>query len=135
MFQSTFQGVQFKKFSIKKGTFTYKQACEKRLLSQQYLDDRVAFSSKVLKHRLGPGFWREKLAFYLDSTSFHFKTNHLDQTRAPKSRIWRKKQGELYPGCTAKSKKAGSVNTNIIVVIPYDSGVVFCEKYEDAING
>ena len=59
----------------------------------------------------------------------------MDQTRAPKSRTWRKKQEGLHPGCTAKDIKEGSVNVNFVVAIAYNSGVVLCEQYGDTING
>ena len=56
-----------------------------------------------------------------------FKTNPLDQARAPKAREWRKKNEGLEIGCTAKGKKEGSVNSNFMVGISYNGGVVLCE--------
>ena len=113
----------------------YLQSRKKGLLSRQDLGDRVAFCREVLKQRLGPNFWRKNITFYLDGTSFQYKTNQLVQARAPKSRTWRKKQEGFPAGFTAKDKKEGSFNANFVVAIAYNSGVVLCEQHEGAISG
>ena len=111
------------------------QDCQKGLLLRQDLSDWVAFCMRVLNQRLGPEFWRKNITFYLDVTGFQFKTILLDQARAPKARVWRKKQEWFHPWCTAKGKRKGSVNANFMVAIAYNSGVVLCEQYDETING
>ena len=111
------------------------QDCQKGLLQRQDLSDWVAFCMRVLNQRLGPEFWRKNITFYLDVTGFQFKTILLDQARAPKARVWRKKQEWFHPWCTAKGKRKGSVNANFMVAIAYNSGVVLCEQYDETING
>ena len=106
--------------------YFYLQARKKGLLLRQDLGNRVAFLGKVLNQRLGSEFSTKHTVFYLDGTAFQFKTNPLDQTRAPKAIAWRKKQEGLHPGCTAKGKKEGLFNAN--------SGVFLCEQYDGAAN-
>ena len=52
--------------------------------------------------------WTTKIGFYLDATSFTFKTNPLDQARAPKGRIWRKPSEGMAIGCLEKGTKEGT---------------------------
>ena len=52
--------------------------------------------------------------FYLDAKHFTHKTNPMDQAKAPKSLVWRKKNEGLIKGCTSKEnagqkKKQGMV--------------------------
>ena len=118
----------------KEGCFCL-QDRQKGLLQREDLSDRVAFCMRVLNQRLGPEFWRKNITFYLDGTGFQFKTILLDQARAPKARAWRKKQEWFHPWCTAKGKRKRSVNTNFMVAIAYNSGVVLCEQCNETING
>ena len=66
------------------------------------------------------------MAFYLDAVSFTYKRNPLDQARAPKSQIGRKRGEGLTTGCLAKGKKEGTGGKYVrpIVAISYCKGVI-----------
>ena len=76
--------------------------------------------------------WEKGIAFYLDGVNFAYKTNPLDQARAPTGRIYRKKSEGLDQFCTAKGKKVGTGGklVKFIVAISHDCGVILCEQYE-----
>ena len=65
------------------------------------------------------------ISFYLSGKGIEFKTNPLDQARAPTSREWKLKNEGLKQGCTAKGRKEGAVNCNFMVGISHSHGVVF----------
>lgn len=118
------------RFLHSKGYF-YLQARKKGLMSWTDRRKRVAFARYV--QRLYPDdLWTNVIAFYLDGTGFVYKRNPLDQARAPKGRIWRKKCEGLEPGCTAKGSKAGTGGKvlKIMVAISYGKGVIVAEPYE-----
>ena len=115
--------------------YHYLQSRKKGLLYLEDLQERVKFCRKIKsKYKLDNDFWKYQIAFYLDGKGFQYKTNPLDQARAPKAREWRKKGEGLKHRCTAKGKKEGAVNCNFIVGISYDKGVVLCEQYFGAIT-
>ena len=68
----------------------------------------------------------------LPFTGFMYKRNPLDQARAPKARVWRKKSKGLAPGCIAKGHKEGTRGKvlRLIVAISYNKGVICCEPCE-----
>ena len=76
--------------------------------------------------------WTKEIAFYLYGTGFTYKRNPLDQVRAPKARVWRKKSEGLAPGCIAKGHKEGTGGKvlQLMVAISYNTGVICCEPYE-----
>lgn len=88
---------------------------------------RVAFARNVQKN-YPPDIWTNKIAFYLDAVSFVYKSNPMDQARAPQGRIWRK----ASEGCLAKGSKAGTGGrlVKMIVAISYRKGVIICEEYD-----
>ena len=53
--------------------------------TKECYDDRLSSS----------GIW-----FYLDAKHFIYKTNPMDQVKAPKCLVWRKKNEGLFKGCT-----------------------------------
>ena len=57
--------------------------------------------------------WTEGIAFYLDETGFTYKRNPLDQARAPKARVWRKKTEGLAPECIAQGPQRGDWGQSI----------------------
>ncbi len=77
-------------------------------------------------------FWTQHVSFYLDGTGFAHKTNHLDQARALKGRLWRKKSEGLTIGCTGKGHKEGTGGRvlKLMVAISYGKGVIVCEPYD-----
>ena len=113
--------------------YGYRQSRKKGLLGEDDCVARVNFCEKIKKNGLGQEFWNQYISFDLDAKGFEFKTNPLDQARAPRAREWRLKNEGLV--VTAKGKKEGSTNINFMVGISFDKGVVLCEQYKGAING
>lgn len=93
------------------------------------------FCKKAKRRNLGNYFWTQGIAMYLDGKGFQYKTNPMDQARAPRAREWRKKGEGLSLHCTAKGSKEGAVNANFMVAISYNHGVVLCEQYFGPITG
>ena len=79
----------------------------------------------------GNTLWTEKICFYLDGTSWVFKTNPQDQANTSQARVWRLPCEGLNFGCTSKGKKAGYGGKTIhfFVCISYSKGVISCEQY------
>lgn len=115
--------------------YSYLQSRKKGLMTAKDLKERVEFCNKVKRKRLGKVFWTHGVAMYIDGKGFQYKTNPMDQARAPKAREWRKKGEGLQIHCTAKGKKEGCTNANFMVGISYDHGVVLCEQYFGPITG
>ena len=90
---------------------------------------RVAFERRIMNN-YPLDVWTNKIAFYLDGVSFVYKSNPMDQARAPHSRIWRKTSKGLKQGCVAKGSKAGTGGKllKMIVAITYNKGVIICKK-------
>lgn len=111
--------------------YFYLQARKKGLISEDDIRLRLAFAKRILKEK-PRDFWTRRIAFYLDGTSFAYKRNPMDQARAPKGRIWRKKSEGLTRGCTAKGRKEGSGGKvlKLMVAISHGKGVIICEPYE-----
>ena len=77
-------------------------------------------------------FWKNDLSFYLDGTSWVFKTNPFDHTSTCQAKVWRKESEGLNIGCTSKGEKTGYGGKTIhfFVSISYSKGVISCEQYE-----
>ena len=88
--------------------------------------------SGICPKEYSPSVWTDSVAFYLDGVSFVYKTNPLDQARAPKGRVWRKRSEGLTQGCLAKGSKSGVGGrvAKLMVAISYGKGVVVCERYD-----
>lgn len=114
----------------RKGYF-FLQARKKGLMSEADKVKRVEFARKMQENH-PPTVWTEAVAFYLDGVSFVYKTNPMDQARAPKGRVWRKKSEGLKQGCLAKGSKAGTGGkvAKMMVAISHGKGVLTCERYE-----
>jgi len=119
--------------ALKSRGYEYLNTRRKGLMSALDFQKRLDFCAKVRRHRLGKSFWTDRISFYMDATGFQFKTNPLDQARAPKAREWRKRSEGLT--MTAKGKKEGVTNANFMVGISYNKGVVLCESYTGSISG
>ena len=116
---------------LNKNGYFFLQARKKGLMSQTDKDRRVEFAQKM-QAEYSPSVWTDSVAFYLDGVSFVYKTNPLDQARAPKGRVWRKRSEGLTLGCLAKGSKSGTGGrvAKLMVAISYGKGVVVCERYE-----
>ena len=94
----------------------------------------LIFAKNIRKRKLGQSFWNNHVAIYLDAKGFQYKTQPLDQARAPSAREWRKRNEGLKFGCTAKGSKEGCVNINFMVGISRSKGVVLCHHYKKALT-
>lgn len=112
--------------------YSYRQTRKKGLMKESDFSKRIKFCRKIRKHKLRKLFWQEGIAFYMDGVGFEYKTNPLDQARAPGAREWRRSDEGLI--VTSKGKKEGVKNCNFMVGISYRSGVVLCEPYSGSIN-
>ena len=104
-------------------------ARKKGLMTERDMKLRVKFARRMKKD-YPENVWRDRVAFYLDGVSFVHKTRPLDQAKAPKGKVWRKKSEGLEPGCTSKGAKCGSEGKQVklIVGLSHDEGVVLCER-------
>lgn len=113
--------------------YNYLNTRKKGLMKNTDFAKRVKFCRNIKKRNLDINFWRKGISFYLDGTGFEYKTNPFESARTPKSKEWRKtNEGLTY---TQKGKKEGVVNTNFMVAISYNKGVVLCSHYEGQITG
>ena len=64
---------------------------------------------KDIKNYYDNGLRLSGICFYLDAKHLIHKTNPMDQAKAPKGLVWRKKNESLIKGCTSKGNKAGHV--------------------------
>ena len=79
-------------------------------MSQSDNDTRVTFARRM-QADYPLNVWKDSIAFYLDGVLFVYKTNPMDQARAPKGRVWRKKFEGLTQGCLAKGYGSLSFGT------------------------
>ena len=116
---------------LNRNGYFFLQGCKKGLMSQMDKDRRVEFAQKM-QAEYSPSVWTDSVSFYLDGVSFVYKTNSLDQARAPKGRVWRKRSEGLIQGCLAKGSKSGAGGRvpKLMVAISYGKGVVVCERYD-----
>ena len=84
--------------------------------------------SKDLKRYYDDGLWSSGRCFYLDAKHFIRKTNPMDQAKAPKSLIWRKKGEGLVKGGTSNGNKArhgGKVASFFFAAISLGKGICY----------
>ena len=88
--------------------------------------------AKDIKKYYDDGLWSSGICFYLDAKHFIHKTNPMDQAKAPKSLVWRKKNEGLGKGCTSKGNKAGHGGkvASFFVAISLGKGICYCKHYE-----
>jgi len=116
---------------LNRNGYFYLQARKKGLMSAKDLKRRVTFARNI-KANYSRNLFTSGVAFYLDGTSFVHKINPLDQARAPKTRVWRRKSEGLQSDCLSKGSKVGSggKSVKLIVAISYGKGVIGCIPYE-----
>ena len=92
---------------------------------------RMKFA-KYIKKYCDDGLWQSGINFYLDAKHFVHKTNSVNQAKAPKSLVWRKKTEGLIKGCTSKGNEAGHGNkvASCFVAISLGKGICYCKHYE-----
>lgn len=107
------------------------QTRKKGVLSLDDFKIRANFAQDNINNRQ-EDFWTNDVAFYLDAVSFAYKTNPLDQARAPRSRVYRRRSEGLRRYCTSKGQKEGTGGkyARFVVAISYQQGVIICEPYE-----
>ena len=117
---------------LNRNGYFFLQARKEGLMSQSDKERRVEFA-RQMQSNYPQSVWTDTIAFYLDGVSFIYKTNPMDQARAPKGRVWRKKKSEgLNQGCLAKGSKVGTGGkvAKMMVAITHGGGVIICERYE-----
>ena len=82
--------------------------------------------AKDIKKYYDNGLWLSGICFYLDTKDFIHKINLMDQAKAPKSLVWRKKTDGLIKGCTSKVAKSRV----FFVAISLGKEVYYCKHYE-----
>ena len=104
---------------------------KKGLMSQSDKDTRVTFARRM-QADYPLNVWKDSIAFYLDGVLFVYKTNPMDQARAPKGRVWRQKFEGLTQGCLAKGRKVGTGGkvAKSMAAISHGKGVLVCDRYE-----
>ena len=114
---------------LNRNGYFFLQARKKGLMSQKDKDQRVEFARKM-QAEYCPSVWTDSIAFYLDGVSFVYKANPLDQARAPKGRVWRKRSEGLTQGCLAKGSKSGMGGkvAKFMIAISHGKGVLICER-------
>ena len=120
---------------LNKNGYGYYQSRKKGMLLKKDLSIRLRFCQKVKRMGFGPDLWTTGISFYLDGKGFEYKSNPMDQARAPRAREWRKKGEGLSFRCTAKGKKEGSQKANFMVAMSFSRGVVMCTQYFGSITG
>ena len=115
--------------TLKRMGYAFLEARKKGILLEKDFRERLKFARKV-KRTYCNDFFMNDICFYLDGVSFYHKYNPLDDARAPKGKIWRKRKEGL--SVTAKGKHVGSGGrvVKMIVAISYGKGVIYCEQYE-----
>ena len=125
---------------LHKEELKYLNTARKGILKKSDLKKRVEYAHRVKKkfEKLGPSqFFKHGIAFYLDGVSFTHKYNPMDQARAPKKKLWRKKSERLAPGLTTKSNNigVGGKQAHFLVAVAYKKGVILCEQYHGRMTG
>ena len=82
-------------------------ARRKGVLSRDDFKKRLQFAKDMLNEH-DEDFWMADIAFYLDAVSFVYKTNPMDQAKAPSSRVYRRRSEGLHRYGTAKGHKEGT---------------------------
>ena len=99
--------------------YYYLQTRKKGSWQRKTTSKGLSLQSIIMNANYSQEIWTEGIAFYLDGTGFTYKRNPLDQARAPKARVWRKKKTEgLAPECIAKRPQGGDWGQSIMT----DSG-------------
>ena len=102
--------------------YAFLEARKKGILLEKDFRERLKFVSKVKRTYCND--------FFMNDICFYHKYNPLDDARAPKGKIWRKRKERL--SVTAKGKHIGSGGrvVKMIVAISYGKDVIYCEQYE-----
>ena len=107
---------------LNKNKIYHLQARKKGLLTEKDKKEKVTFAKRM---KDDTSFWTDKISFYLDGASFAHKQNPLDQARAPRGRIYRRRSEPK-----AVKLVLVEIPQKFIVAILYKKEVVLCEQYE-----
>ena len=116
---------------LNKYGYHYRQAIRKGLLTENVLKVRMKFA-KDIKTYYDDGLRSSGICFYLDAKHFIHKKNPMDQAKAPKSLVRRKKNEGLAKGCTSRRNKAGHGGkvASFFVAISLGKRICYCKHYE-----
>ena len=107
--------------------YAFLEARKKGILLEKHFRECLKFARKV-KRTYCNNFFMNDISFYLDGVSFYHKYNPLNDTRAPKGKICRKRKEGL--SVTGKGKHVGSGGRVVKMIVPisYRKGVIYCEQ-------
>lgn len=118
-----------------KGGYKNLKSRKSGLLKNIDFQIRVKFCRKFKKNKLTQELWNNRMSFNKDGKRFQYEQNPREQTRAPKTREWRKKCHGFPYGCAAEGKRKGFISSNFIVGISFRKGIVLCGKYCGQMTG
>ena len=107
----------------------------KGVLTKEDLKERLKFSRKVQRKKLGSEFWTQGISMYVDAVGLEYKSNPYSAARAPREREWRKRNERLSIHCTAKGSKEGTTQVKFMVGIAHEVGVVLCREVTTRLTG
>ena len=105
------------------------QPRKKGLLSMKDKKRCKTFRTRALKEHEDT-FWTNDIALYLDAVSFVHKYNPFKQASYPKGRVYRRLGEGLHYTTPGSKTLACGRRVHVIVVMPYNTGVVLADKYE-----
>ena len=116
---------------LNKYGYYYRQARRKGLLTENNLKLRMKFAKDIKKY-YDNGLWSCGICFYLNAKHFIHKTKPMDQAKAPKRLVWRKKNEGLVKSCTSKGNKAGHGGkvAGFFFAISFGEGICYCKYYK-----
>ena len=122
--------------ALRRHGYKYLRSRRKGMLLLRDLPKRRAWCriTKLLLKRM-PRYFTDEVSMYVDGVGFEYKTNPMDQARAPKAREWRRDGEGLSFNCTAKGRKEGVRQAHFMVGISHKRGVVLCIPYDGQITG
>ena len=122
--------------ALNRSEYRYLQCRKKGQVTAADEEKRLKFAQQVQKIKCD-NFWETGISFYLDGTSFVYKTNPCEHARTQRTRTWRRRDEGLAVNCTAKGRKEGNggKTAKYLVAIAHGKGVIGCHRYEGAING
>ena len=103
---------------------------KKGLLSAKDKRKRLSFAREMLRRGDSSTYWTEGISFYLDASSFIYKTNPREQAAAPSGRCFRKPSEGLSSTAKGSVCGTGGKYVRVITCISYNKGVVWASTYE-----
>ena len=107
--------------TLKRMGYAFLEARKKGILLEKYFREHLKFA-RIVKRTYCNDFFMNDICLYLDRVSFYHKYNPLDDARAPKGKIWRKRKEGLP--VTAKGKHVGSGGRVVKMIVAVSYGKI-----------